>query len=237
MHIQPEDQSSPPVFSKQEEELFFYESSSDENSWAIPWSDLMMTMFILFALLFIFVSAKSDVFHGKLLEFNSFKNQKNGMENAKSFKEVRMQIERQEEEVLVEDKTNSRRVLIPPEEQARITKESAVFFRKATAKLEQTAQDLLRELAEELRKNKLQIHLIGNGDEDFEPGTNYKTNLELSLARAIMVARFLIEECGIEKKRVLVSGQPSTVPLVPGKSRTSKMHNRRVEIFFLAEKK
>ena len=229
-----------PLVMRRNEQIFFYDmaSADDGSQWAVPWSDLMMTMFILFAMLFIFVSSKHDVFHEVLLKMSQGNTgQKNGgAESDVQLHQIRMRIEgRSENEILADVQNRSaRRVLVAPVELPETQKkETAVFFRPAKATLERTTQDLLLDFGTRLQTSSSRIHLVGHGDEHFVPTADFASNLDLALARAAEVARFLIEKCGVDKKRILVSGQIASVPLVPGNSGSSRIRNRRVDLSLL----
>ncbi len=218
--------------------LFFYDmaGADDGSQWAVPWSDLMMTMFILFAMLFVFASSKHDVFEEILfgVEHKDSGQKYDTSESVVSLHQIRMQIEGRDESTMLADfqPEAGQLVLASPSEPLEIQKkETAVFFRPARATLENTAQQLLLDLGDRLRASNLRIHLVGYGDDDFAPASGFASNLDLALARATEVARFLTEKCGVARERILVSGQNVSVPLVPGSSRASQIRNRRVELF------
>ncbi len=224
-----------------DEQIFFYGDTAgadDGAQWAVPWSDLMMTMFILFAMLFIFVSSKRDVFYEVLVNVAREKTgQKNDeIETGTYSRQIRMQIAGRGDNatLLATRDQTTRRVLVPPVEQPRPhKKEAAIFFRSARASLEPTARQLLRDFGSRLRASSLRVHLVGHGDKNFVPTADFATNLDLALARATEVARFLAERCGVDRNRILVSGQGAVVPLVPGNSKSSQARNRRVELLFM----
>ena len=59
---------------------------------------------------------------------------------------------------------------------------------------------------------------------------NYASNLELSVARALSVARFFIDRKGYESSRVGVAGFGSNRPIASNDTPTGREKNRRVEI-------
>jgi chemotaxis protein MotB len=58
----------------------------------------------------------------------------------------------------------------------------------------------------------------------------YATNWELSVVRASRVARFLIEEMGMNPQQFIVSGYGANRPRVPNSNVKNRAENRRVEI-------
>ncbi|BCX82999.1 chemotaxis protein MotB [Methylomarinovum caldicuralii] len=63
----------------------------------------------------------------------------------------------------------------------------------------------------------------------------YRSNWELSAARAVTVAHELLKG-GVDSKRLMVVGYADTQPLVPNTSAANRARNRRVEIILEQEK-
>jgi len=61
----------------------------------------------------------------------------------------------------------------------------------------------------------------------------YKSNNDLSLARAEVVKDFLVKECGFIAENISVSGLGEKNPIADNKTETGKKKNRRVEIVIL----
>jgi len=53
-----------------EEDIFHHSGSSKAIHWSVPWSDLMMTMFILFAVMFIYQSSKHEILSNEGISAN-----------------------------------------------------------------------------------------------------------------------------------------------------------------------
>ncbi len=62
---------------------------------------------------------------------------------------------------------------------------------------------------------------------------DYATNWALSAARAVTVARYLIESGGVRPERVSVAAYGDTRPIAPNDTREGRARNRRVEIVVL----
>jgi chemotaxis protein MotB len=58
----------------------------------------------------------------------------------------------------------------------------------------------------------------------------FPSNWELSTARAIAVAHFLMQGIGLDKSRIIVAGHADTRPLVRNDTADKRAKNRRVEI-------
>ncbi|SNB67954.1 chemotaxis protein MotB [Arboricoccus pini] len=114
---------------------------------------------------------------------------------------------------------------------------SDVLFTSGDADIGQDGRDQLAKLATALKDiitqipNDLPWVLQVDGHTDIRPISNarFPSNWELSSARAIAVARFLIDQ-GIPPDRVAARGFAQFQPLDPGTSEEAYRRNRRIEI-------
>ena len=74
-----------------------------------------------------------------------------------------------------------------------------------------------------------QIAISGNTDDKPISNSLYRSNWELSAARAITVAHRLYDR-GVDKDRMIVAGNAATQPLVENDTEEHRSQNRRVEI-------
>lgn len=74
------------------------------------------------------------------------------------------------------------------------------------------------------------ILVAGHTDNLPFTGDVYRSNWELSAGRAVSVVHELIDEGGLDEKRITVEGKGDTQPLVPNDSPSHRARNRRVEI-------
>ena len=61
----------------------------------------------------------------------------------------------------------------------------------------------------------------------------FPSNWELSVARAIGVARFMIDDMNIEEERISVSGFGEQRPIDSNETEEGRANNRRIEITIL----
>lgn len=61
----------------------------------------------------------------------------------------------------------------------------------------------------------------------------YRSNWELSAARAVTVAQTLLVDGSVDKNRLVIKGHADTVPLVDNDSPENRAQNRRVEIILI----
>ncbi|GAN33609.1 MAG: hypothetical protein DYG83_12995 [Candidatus Brocadia sp. AMX2] len=75
------------------------------------------------------------------------------------------------------------------------------------------------------------VRIEGHTDNDpiSKQKDKYKSNWELSTARATAVLHYMVEECGVSPTRVYVAGFGQYQPIADNKSKSDKAKNRRVE--------
>lgn len=99
-----------------------------------------------------------------------------------------------------------------------------VLFESGSSRLEATAERALAELAQILRNGAATITIDGHSDSRLP--RDGRTNIELSVERALAVAKILADR-GVPESRLMVRGFGATRPLVPD---STSPKNRRVEI-------
>jgi len=92
--------------------------------------------------------------------------------------------------------------------------------------LNEETKSLLEKLVDPINSTKFDVSVEGHTDNLTSPLVD---NLELSLDRALAVARFFIDR-GIDKKRVSVSGYGPYRPIADNDTPEGRQINRRVEI-------
>jgi flagellar motor protein MotB len=110
--------------------------------------------------------------------------------------------------------------------------EGSLLFASGQAVVTKAGEDALRALVSALEKSGRQVRVEGHTDNDPIRRSSWKSNLELSAARSLAVADFLIK-AGLPSDRVSVAGYGEFRPAVTGASDQDKLRNRRVEILML----
>ncbi|RLC03979.1 MAG: type VI secretion system protein TssL [Deltaproteobacteria bacterium] len=104
-------------------------------------------------------------------------------------------------------------------------------FHSGRADIRETMMPLLATIAEVFRKNKENIIIAGHTDNvPLKEGGQFKTNLQLSMARAASVADFFLSEGSIEPHRISTMGFGEHRPLDTNDNPQGRQKNRRVEI-------
>lgn len=106
-----------------------------------------------------------------------------------------------------------------------------VLFDLGKASLKKDAFPILKEIAEIVEGQGMEIYVEGHTDNIPISTARFPTNWELSTARALGVVRYLYDKEGIPAGNLAAVGHGEHRPLVPNDSRENRARNRRVEIF------
>ena len=113
-----------------------------------------------------------------------------------------------------------------------------LFFESSATGLRKESRETLKLIGEILKK-KFPYNLIRvEGHTDNLPinSSVYPSNWELSAFRAASVARYFIENTGMEKDRFVVVGYSDSRPIASNNTKKGRKTNRRVEIVILKSK-
>jgi len=117
--------------------------------------------------------------------------------------------------------------------------QSEVFFLTASADLQESGKEQLAKLADTLKELAKTIpkdinwvlNVVGHTDKRPINMPQFRSNWELSSARAISVVKFLVEQ-GIPPERLSATGYGEYQPLDNGLSEEALSRNRRIELKF-----
>jgi chemotaxis protein MotB len=106
-----------------------------------------------------------------------------------------------------------------------------LLFKSGDANVETKGKEALKKLAEVLNKNQdVSIAIEGHTDNVPIKTSQYKDNWDLSAARATNVVRLLINEYGMDARRLTASGKGEYFPVASNETTEGKAKNRRTEI-------
>jgi chemotaxis protein MotB len=117
-----------------------------------------------------------------------------------------------------------------PDKTVRIILTGDLLFDLGESDLTPKAQKSLYKVINAIRKTPYMINVVGHTDNIPMSSERFKSNWELSVARASTVTRFLINGIGMNPAQFVVSGFASYRPTVPNNSVANRAKNRRVEI-------
>jgi len=119
-----------------------------------------------------------------------------------------------------------------------ITFVSEIFFDSGKDKVKDNGKITLGKVAEVLNRDVPNSNVAVEGHTDNDPikYSGWKSNWELSSARALAVLHYLIGEGKIKPQRLSANGYGEFHPVAPNNTAQNKQKNRRVEIVILPSK-
>ena len=147
------------------------------------------------------------------------------LEQAKRMLEDRLAREIADKQVLLEQ--TSRGLVI--------TMANDILFDSGKAKLKSNAHDVLKKIASVIREAVPDRGVGVEGHTDSTPikHSGWKSNWELSAARATNVLHYMIDECGMEPQKMSAIGYGEYHPVDTNDTKAGRAINRRVEIIIL----
>lgn len=118
----------------------------------------------------------------------------------------------------------------------RIRLPETILFASGSAELQEEGKQVVATVAEVLRGFSHLVRIEGYTDDVPIGRSPYRSNWELSAARAIAVMREMVEVHELPATRFTVGGWGEHKPLVDNSNEENRARNRRVEIMILAEK-
>jgi chemotaxis protein MotB len=107
------------------------------------------------------------------------------------------------------------------------------LFASGRAELGIVSKRTLQKVAELLRQTNYPIRVEGNTDNVPTNNPDYPSNWDLSVARALTVVKFFIDEGGVSPGRLSAVGHGEFNPIVPNSSPENRSKNRRCDILIV----
>src|SRR3989338_6998517 len=119
-----------------------------------------------------------------------------------------------------------------------ITFVSEIFFDSGKDKVKEDGKTTLDKVAEVLNRDvpNSAVAVEGHTDNDPIKYSGWKSNWELSSARALAVLHYLVDECKVEPQRLSANGYGEFRPVAANDTKEDMQKNRRVEIVILPSK-
>jgi len=209
----------------------------EKAKWSISWSDLMMTMFVMFTILYVYQAGNRKLIFGTGPGENEISESGSGRMVGMNVSQSPSEIYNQTRQAVMDEfGANRASVDMIPNKVVRISIAGDILFDIGNADLKPRVLERLLQVAVVLKENRYFINVVGHTDSTPSHSRKYPTNWELSAARATKTARFLIENAGIPAKRVFISAHSRHQPIRPNTSVFNKQLNRRVEILLMKNK-
>jgi chemotaxis protein MotB len=215
-------------------ESFYRERASRKGQWAVVWSDLMMTMFILFVVLYAYQAAHRQFLSKEEpgISFPGIGHDTLPVEDmAPQIYDLRRLVETDEAANLKDFAS----IELAPDRTVRIILTSDLVFDLGAAEIKPHAREKLVKIAELIRRSPNIVNVIGHTDNIPMHSSKFPSNWELSVSRAAAVVRFLVEDMKLPGNRFYVSGYADYLPVSPNSTAGGRAANRRVEIVITKE--
>jgi len=250
--VPPEEPSSPTLKPAEEdstnlvfpgnEDIFLHRRMPKTIHWSIPWSDLMMTMFILFAVMYIYHSTKREFLssEGTGTGFNLGPKKAAALSNADtSFDDsptIPKLYDLSKKTLRARHLNNFASVDLIADRAVRIILTGDLLFDPGKAELNPEARKKLSEIAPIIKKAPYMVNVVGHADNAPIHSALFPSNWELSVVRACRVARFFIEEMKVPASKLYLSGHSYFQPVKSNNTAKNRAANRRVEIIITRER-
>ena len=111
--------------------------------------------------------------------------------------------------------------------------DETILFDSGKADLKDNSQRVLNMVAKIIEDLPNDVLIEGNTDDVPINNSNFKSNWELSTARAVNVVKYFVSEKNINPKRFSAKGYGEYNPLVKNNSQENRAINRRVDILIV----
>ncbi|MBI5200746.1 MAG: flagellar motor protein MotB [Elusimicrobia bacterium] len=216
-----------------------FESELNKGAlWAVTYGDLMSYLMIFFLIMFAFSMGKkgpgfeskkvdealasvSVQFHGKVSEARQHRMEARQKEEA-----AQQKLEEEAAQSAGAMKIDAN------EERTKITLKDAVLFDSGFADLKDAATPALESILPQIVQATKEVVVEGHTDNVPMGRSKYRSNYELSMARAYAVIEFFIKH-GVDPKRLSGSGYGEYRPIADNSTPEGRAKNRRIEIDLL----
>lgn len=199
----------------------------DLGRWLLTYADLITLLLCFFIMMYTLSQADAERFRSLARELGQIFSERPAPGEGLRRLEERIEdyIERKGLEGWVKAEREERGLVI------RIMTTS--FFKEGSAELTQDMKAVLDELAPMLKELPNFIQVEGHTDNKPIRNEHFRSNWELSVARATEVVRYLIQQHGIPPERIAAIGYGEYRPIAPNDTELGRAKNRRVEIVIL----
>jgi chemotaxis protein MotB len=113
-----------------------------------------------------------------------------------------------------------------------ITFVAEVLFDSGKASVKSEGKEILVKIADVVKEESIDNYIGVEGHTDNEPikYSGWKSNWELSTARATNVLHYLVDECGLNPEKLSATGYGEYRPVASNETADGRQKNRRVEI-------
>jgi len=221
----------PAEFNDFYDDIFSCTEEVNNNKWSVSWADLMMTMFIFFAVMYLYQVGDKEVKFGFGPGVSSLSEQGSGRVTNVNAQNLPLDVfdhtKQAIKEVLLDDNVT---VDLVSGNTMKIILAGDFLFDSGQAALKPGARYQLDQIARALNTDEYYINVSGHTDDAPTTSDAYPTNWELSSHRAVMVARYLTEVCKVDGNKIFVTAHSYHQPVRSNDTEYNRSLNRRVEL-------
>lgn len=208
------------------------ETTPQATMWIVPYGTLMTILMIFFLVLYAFSFVVSGVRFESIVQ--SLQKDVGGEVNREYMERVIRKAREREaaEEMygLIDEKRLKKFANVKIDKEGiRIIFRSPIIFDLGKAELKPEIISVLSAVAKVIREMPNEVVVEGHTDDKPIVSGEFRSNWELSTARAFSVIRYFIEQ-GIDPRRLSAIGYGEYRPLYPNDTEEHRAYNRRIEI-------
>ena len=211
--------------------IFSNREIKNSSHWSLPWSDLMMTMFILFCILYAYKTSNKEVTASPLKPEIIYQEKIRPVPK----EDLTGLYEMSRETLRARDFKDVASVELTRDKAVKIILPSDILFDTGQAELKPDALGSLAAVGALLKDKNYAITVAGYTDNIPINTDRFPSNWELSTARACVAAKFLIDESDISPGQIQVVGYADNRPIASNETPEGRCANRRVEIIISKE--
>ncbi len=202
--------------------------------WSVPWSDLMMTMFVMFAVILSAQLYEKEVVEAVQSEAKKIEvppPQESPIRFPSGEVILAPKIIYDMSHAVVDAANlDNIDVVLEEDDRVRISVKGPLIFDLGSAELHPETVGFLKKLSGLLRKINNEIQVVGHTDNTPVRSKLFPTNWELSAARASNVVKHLIQNGHLQPGRFSIVGRSMYRPQMPNITDKNRRRNRRVDI-------
>ncbi|MFO7816539.1 MAG: OmpA family protein [Desulfovibrionales bacterium] len=215
-----------------------------QAKWVLPWSDLMMVLFVLFCVLFVYSLNNPQILHkyheifysrdsghtfgekGKSIYMADFSDPVPSSSMRALYARINRTFSSFSEERVDIGYTQSSHVTL------RIKNKH--LFASGKSQLLPESSEILEKLSTVLSMVKNDVQVVGHVDPELDNLVQTSNKWRLSAERAGMVVEYFTDRQGFKPGRFTVLALANTGPITPGKGKRAREINNRIEIRVMA---
>lgn len=222
------------IFSEKDHGEGSREHFVNEDTWVIPYANLMTILMIFFMVLYAFAILHKGAQYEKAMA--SIQKAMGGSEaQLKKIEDMEKEANAgaKMEDFIKEKNLSDYAKVETNAQRIKISLSNPILFDSGAAELKNAAVPALKEIAQLIKTMENTVVVEGHTDNIPFRGKRYRSNFELSAARAFSVIDYFINQAKIVPGRFSTFGYGEFRPVAPNETEIDRAKNRRIEINIL----